>query len=338
MASMKPLELKKMLESEGGQQRPLMLDLRSFMSYNQSHIVHSLNICIPTSLAKRKSFSLQNLEATMSCPATKEEFQSRAGRAVVLIDTCSQSPDQNSILNSLFQKLLNEQAAAKVLILEGGFQAFSAQAPHLCTKKLSFSPLPKPVLSPSTGPAKEYGPELTPILDWLYLGSHPAALDKETLQKSGVTFILNTARECHDGFSSDPSLRYRRLDLDDSPTQTLSLSVLEEAFRFIDEAHEKGAKVLIHCRAGQSRSPTIVISYIMRTYCWNLQKSYHFVQARRPSISPNLGFVSQLLSFEKIAFGKESTNIQSLMNSPPCCSISPPFIRAVVSLPPAVPC
>lgn len=56
--------------------------------------------------------------------------------------------------------------------------------------------------------------------------------------------------------------------------------------------------MLVHCRGGRSRSATIVIAYLMRTFNWSLQQAYDFVQARNPKISPNLGFMGQLINFE----------------------------------------
>ena len=38
---------------------------------------------------------------------------------------------------------------------------------------------------------------------------------------------------------------------------------MEAAFGFIEEARQKGAGILVHCVSGISRSPTIVIAYLM---------------------------------------------------------------------------
>jgi len=95
-----------------------------------------------------------------------------------------------------------------------------------------------------------------------------------------------------------------RLDLTDSATQTLTGSILDRAFNFIDEARKNHQKVLVHCQAGQSRSATIVISYIIKTFKWNLRDAYQYTQSKRKSVSPNLGFMAQLSQFEKTVLGE----------------------------------
>jgi dual specificity MAP kinase phosphatase len=65
-----------------------------------------------------------------------------------------------------------------------------------------------------------------------------------------------------------------------------------------DEARKNNSKVLVHCQAGVSRSPTIVIAYIMKKYSLNLNEAYSKVREMRPIIAPNLIFMSQLMEFE----------------------------------------
>jgi len=59
--------------------------------------------------------------------------------------------------------------------------------------------------------------------------------------------------------------------------------------------HVKGG-VLVHCEAGMSRSPTIVISYLVRYHNMSLSQAFVYVRARR-GISPNYGFALQLIRF-----------------------------------------
>jgi len=36
----------------------------------------------------------------------------------------------------------------------------------------------------------------------------------------------------------------------------------------------------------------------MRTFNWSLQQAYDFIQTKNPKVSPNLGFMGQLINFE----------------------------------------
>ncbi len=63
------------------------------------------------------------------------------------------------------------------------------------------------------------------------------------------------------------------------------------ATKFINDAIKSDGKVYVHCMAGISRSPTIVIAYLMKYEKMNLDDAYNFVKSRR-WIGPNTGFVT----------------------------------------------
>lgn len=65
-----------------------------------------------------------------------------------------------------------------------------------------------------------------------------------------------------------------------------------------DHVKQSGGKVLVHCEAGISRSPTICMAYIMRTERLQLEEAFDIIKKRRPFISPNFSFMGQLLQFE----------------------------------------
>lgn len=53
-------------------------------------------------------------------------------------------------------------------------------------------------------------------------------------------------------------------------------------------------RVLVHCNAGVSRAPSVVIAYLMYEHLYDYQQAYAFVKERRSFIRPNDGFVKQL--------------------------------------------
>jgi hypothetical protein len=59
------------------------------------------------------------------------------------------------------------------------------------------------------------------------------------------------------------------------------------------------ARILIHCVLGVSRSVTLSMAFLMHSYKMTFRHCFNFVKDKRGVASPNLGFVSQLLSFEK---------------------------------------
>lgn len=69
-----------------------------------------------------------------------------------------------------------------------------------------------------------------------------------------------------------------------------------------------GGKILVHCRAGISRSATICIAYLIKTKRIRMEEAYDYVKSKRCLISPNFNFMAQLLAFEDQVFSNKSTN------------------------------
>jgi len=68
----------------------------------------------------------------------------------------------------------------------------------------------------------------------------------------------------------------------------------------------------VHCKAGKSRSVTAVMAYLIHANHWTLSRAYAFVLERRKGISPNIGFVSELMTFEEQALGGKSVGVVSV--------------------------
>lgn len=63
----------------------------------------------------------------------------------------------------------------------------------------------------------------------------------------------------------------------------------------------KGVATLVHCRVGVSRSATICIAEVMRSFNISFPRAYCFVRARRLNviIQPHLRFAYELLRWEE---------------------------------------
>eukprot|EP01029_Cantina_marsupialis_P013785 TRINITY_DN304_c0_g3_i1.p1 TRINITY_DN304_c0_g3~~TRINITY_DN304_c0_g3_i1.p1 ORF type:complete len:672 (+),score=108.24 TRINITY_DN304_c0_g3_i1:473-2488(+) len=68
---------------------------------------------------------------------------------------------------------------------------------------------------------------------------------------------------------------------------------------FIDGALSSNASVLVHCTAGKSRSPALIIAFLMSTYQLSFVGAFNRVKQLRAVVSLNDGFKQQLQAYEK---------------------------------------
>ncbi|XP_002989990.2 protein-tyrosine-phosphatase IBR5 [Selaginella moellendorffii] len=136
------------------------------------------------------------------------------------------------------------------------------------------------------------------ILPFLFLGSYDNASRAELLKAQGITHILNTVARCQNLYKN--SFTYHCIQEERLP--------LEECLDFIEKSRQNNAKVLVHCMSGQSRSPAVVIAYLMRHKGWRLSQSYEWVKERSPSVKLNPEVEQQLQQLEKEIFGNSFTS------------------------------
>ena len=137
---------------------------------------------------------------------------------------------------------------------------------------------------------------MTHILHGLFIGSESNARNLSELASEQIQYIVNVTS--HVPLYHAEQMRYCHLPADDTQKQNL-FDYFEQAYAFIRQAIEKDGKVLVHCVAGISRSPAIVISFLMRYAHMSMNDAYELVKSKRTIIAPNLNFMGQLLQYEK---------------------------------------
>ena len=152
------------------------------------------------------------------------------------------------------------------------------------------------------------------ILPSLYLGPCSAASNKAFLDANAIAHVLSIGST---PASKVEGVTYHRLSLNDSATSLLS-KVTDEACRIIDGALASrgrgGAKgkILVHCSAGISRSPSLVVAYLMKARGMSLRAALGQVVRARPQVSPNPGFLRQLKALEEELRGSVSLDVEEL--------------------------
>ncbi|CAL1698049.1 unnamed protein product [Somion occarium] len=153
----------------------------------------------------------------------------------------------------------------------------------------------------------------TILPNFLYLGPELTTEEHvEELLSLGVKRILNLAIECDDDHGlrlRERFERYVRIPMRDTVEEDNITRGVREACAILDDARLHSAPTYVHCKAGKSRSVTAVMAYLIHANHWTLSRAYAFVVGRRKGISPNIGFVSELMTFEEQELGGKSVGV-----------------------------
>ena len=141
----------------------------------------------------------------------------------------------------------------------------------------------------------------------LYLGPCSAASSSSFLNSHSITHVLS--------IGATPSAQvtgvvYHRLALLDSQISSIS-KIADTAADIIDNAiAAEAGRILVHCSAAISRSPTIVAAYLMVRHKMSLKEALGRLVLARPTVSPNAGFLRQLQELERDLYGSVTLDIE----------------------------
>lgn len=88
------------------------------------------------------------------------------------------------------------------------------------------------------------------------------------------------------------------LPMHDAPDYAPTTRWLDNVVNTMKGWRADGWNVLVHCRAGVSRSGMVAIAFVMNVNGLTLQEALHCVQERRPCVYPNSGFMNSLSQYE----------------------------------------
>jgi len=298
-----------------------IFDCGSPFRHSENRIRHSILLRVADKISRKRLKTNSKIHSTIDIKQLNESH------FIILYDDntnirrhCTNINDSEQ-LSSAFKCAYEEiqrcftRNSPPILILNSPFNQFFDLYPNLCE-----SPQPRSCPSSPTNHVDESSPPqtappvqnsfllpttnqndidnhpMTHILDGLYIGSETNARNLEELSSEQIRYIVNVTS--HVPLYHSEQFHYCHLPADDSQKQNL-LEYFDRAYSFIHNAIENNEKVLVHCVAGISRSPAIVIGFLMRYAKMNMNDAYDFVKRKRSIVSPNLNFMGQLLEYEK---------------------------------------
>lgn len=145
---------------------------------------------------------------------------------------------------------------------------------------------------------------LSQITPTLFLSGAEAPLNAALVSQKGITLIINAtlSHAC----PAYPGVECVRVPVSDLPTANLG----NHFERVAERIHgNRAGGTLVHCAAGMSRSPALVMAYLMRYRSVTLCQAHRWVQESRPYIRLNAGFWEQLLRYERRLYGKNTVRV-----------------------------
>lgn len=131
------------------------------------------------------------------------------------------------------------------------------------------------------------------VFEFLYFGSQDIACDLNILNALQITDILSVGVTV----PTHKDILYKFIEVYDLPSFNIK-NIFDECYLYIENIRLLNRRVYVHCNAGISRSPTIIMAYVMKHLKIGFEDAFNFIKETRSTINPNAGFVSQLKDYE----------------------------------------
>ena len=128
----------------------------------------------------------------------------------------------------------------------------------------------------------------------LYFSSETAASNYQKLQEYKISHIISLNNI---SIRFPNQFEYIQLNLKDSPFEDLPQEFWSLSFK-IEQIIKAGGRILVHCRRGFSRSPSLCLLYLMDIQKMSFSNAYDKIKQIHPGIQINNGYLQQLRDHE----------------------------------------
>jgi protein-tyrosine phosphatase len=293
------------------------------------------NGLIPASRYFPGLFQLVDKLGTGSQPEIIKDkiYETRKGSCVVIYGETG----QESRCFELSQYLKNEGLTESCRILEGGINQFELQYPFLCRNspyplrsEIEMSILGSLGSIEADNPIEHLDTLQTVLINQIWFANDKNQVRDMPTEIISDTLYLSSCYGCHPtvlvslgitrvvrlgwGFphyiDDQKSLEILQYRIADSPHEDIH-EILLNAIDKIEQYRVEGHRVLVHCHAGISRSPSVVLAYLMKWNQLTLYDAWNMVFLKRPIIRPNSGFSKTLLNLETEFLNLETNSMKA---------------------------
>ncbi len=132
---------------------------------------------------------------------------------------------------------------------------------------------------------------LSEVSPGLYCGDFASACNLELLESHRIDLVVNLVKGLQNKFLSQ--FAYENFEIDDNPMHGFDEN-LTAVIRLIRGHIQNGRRVLVHCRKGISRAPSVAIGYLIINQNLSFDAAFEKLRMANPKVDPNLGFIVQL--------------------------------------------
>lgn len=138
------------------------------------------------------------------------------------------------------------------------------------------------------------------ILPNLYLGNKNASKEK-ILQDLGIDIVINVTPNLPFHSEQIENIGIPVYDDKSEYSKRILVEYIKEILPYMHLQLKRGKRILVHCRAGIQRSPTVIAAYLMKYKGMSIDEAIEFIQARRPTaFRPKQNFRDTLEILDRI--------------------------------------
>ncbi|MBN3277741.1 PTPM1 phosphatase, partial [Polyodon spathula] len=138
------------------------------------------------------------------------------------------------------------------------------------------------------------------------LGALPfKSMTKELVEKENVKGVITMNEDYETKYFCNTAQEWKSVGVEQLCLSTVdftgvpSLENLHKGVDFALKHKEQGDSVYVHCKAGRSRSATLVAAYLIRLHCWSPEQACSFMASVRPHILVRQGQLEVLRQYHE---------------------------------------